>query len=73
MMFGETFMENTPGYFIRPLCLYETGLLKDFLYEAIFVPDGVEPPPKEVINLPELRLYIEDFGRPDDYMPSACI
>lgn len=67
MMFGETFMENTPGYFICPLCPHETGLLKEFLYEAIFVPDGVEPPPKEVIDLPELRLYIEDFGRPDDY------
>ncbi len=40
----------------------EYDLLRDFLYEAIFIPDGVEPPPKEIIMQPELKLYYEDFG-----------
>ena len=47
---------------IRKIREEELELLKDFLYEAIFVPEGVEPPGREVIDLPELRLYIEDFG-----------
>ena len=47
---------------IREIREEEFALLKDFLYEAIFVPEGAEPPGREVIDLPELRLYIEDFG-----------
>ena len=48
---------------IRELNTSETELLKDFLYEAIFVPEGVEPPDRKIIELPELRLYYEDFGK----------
>lgn len=40
----------------------ESPLLCDFLYEAIYIPEGVEPPPKTVINCPELQEYIRDFG-----------
>ena len=40
----------------------ETELLKDFLYEAIFIPEGVDPPDREIIKLPELRIFYEDFG-----------
>ncbi len=46
----------------RPLTPTETALLKDFLYEAIFIPEGVEPPPRDIIERPELRIYYEDFG-----------
>ena len=31
-------------WMIRTLRDDETELLKDFLYEAIFIPEGVEPP-----------------------------
>ena len=47
---------------IRPLKADETELLKDFLYEAIFIPEGVEAPDRSIINQPELSLYYEDFG-----------
>ena len=47
---------------IRQLKEEEFGVLGDFLYEAIFIPEGVEPPPRDIIEKPELRLYIEDFG-----------
>lgn len=40
----------------------EYPLLNDFLYEAIFIPDGVEAPPKSIINSPELQVYVSDFG-----------
>ena len=40
----------------------EYSLLSDFLYEAIYIPDGIEPPPKSVIESPELQEYIINFG-----------
>ena len=49
-------------YTIRDIKETEYSLLKDFLYEAIFVPEGVEPPPKSIVNAPELQVYIENFG-----------
>lgn len=49
-------------YIIRELCGNEHSILEDFLYEAIFIPEGVEEPPREIINQPELQVYIKDFG-----------
>ena len=55
-------------YAIRPLNNSELPLLTDFLYYAIFVPEGVEAPPREIVNLPKLQVYIRDFGaQPHDY------
>ena len=43
-------------------------LLNDFLYEAIFIPEGVAAPPKSIIELEDLQVYVQDFGRrPDDH------
>ena len=50
------------GVLIRKLRAGETALLKDFLYEAIFIPEGVGPPARDIVEQPELRLYYEDFG-----------
>ena len=47
---------------IRKLRDDETELLKDFLYEAIYVPDGIQPPERSIIEQPELALYYESFG-----------
>lgn len=47
---------------IRKIATEEIPLLKYFLYEAIYLPEGVQPPPKEIVELPELRVYIENFG-----------
>ena len=49
-------------YVIRSLKKSETELLKDFLYEAIFIPEGVEPPGKDIVEKPELKVYTDDFG-----------
>lgn len=40
----------------------EMDLIKDFLYEAIYIPEGVEPPAREIIEQPELKLYYDGFG-----------
>ena len=47
---------------IREMRSEEYCLLSDFLYEAIYIPDGIEPPPKSVIECPELQEYIIEFG-----------
>lgn len=48
---------------IREMQQAEYPLLDNFLYEAIFIPDGVEPPPKSIIYRPELQVYISEFGK----------
>lgn len=53
-------------YKIRLILEGEDRLLKDFLYEAIFIPEGVPAPPKSIINQPELQVYIADFGKKKD-------
>ena len=47
---------------IRELRADETDLLKDFLYEAIFIPEGVNPLYRPIIYQPELSLYYEAVG-----------
>ncbi len=50
------------GIMIRKLFPEEAYLLRDFLYEAIFIPEGVEPPARYIVERPELRIYYDDFG-----------
>ena len=53
---------------LRKIRSEEHDLLREFLYHAIYLPQGVEPPSRSVIDLPELQVYIADFGtRPGDY------
>ncbi len=54
-------------YKIREIRINEYPILSDFLYEAIFIPDGMDRPPKSIIERPELQVYIEDFGKADDW------
>ena len=53
-------------YTIREIQKQEYPLLNIFLYEAIFIPEGIEPPPKTIITSPELQVYIEHFGELKD-------
>ena len=53
-------------YKIRPISAGEVRLLQDFLYEAIFVPEGLPAPRKSIINQPELQVYITGFGTKKD-------
>lgn len=54
------------NYTIREMQKQEYPLLDDFLYEAIFISEGVEPPPKTIITSPELQVYVERFGKSKD-------
>lgn len=53
-------------YTIREIQKQEYPLLDNFLYEAIFIPVGIEPPPKTIITSPELQVYVERFGESKD-------
>lgn len=55
------------NYIIREINENENKLLEDFLYEAIFIPDGVEAPPRTIIEQPELQVYLSQFGKIDDH------
>lgn len=54
------------NYNIRKIRENEYYLLEDFIYEAIFIPEGVEPPPREIVNQPDIQVYIRDFGTEKD-------
>ena len=41
-------------------------MLDEFLYNAIFIPQGVTPPPKSIIENVELQVYVKDFGKQKD-------
>lgn len=45
------------NYLIRELKQDENKVLDTFLYEAIFIPEGVSAPPKDIINQPDLQVY----------------
>lgn len=45
------------NYQIRPLTTSEIPLLRDFLYEAIFIPEGVQAPPRSIIDDESLLVY----------------
>lgn len=52
---------------IRKLKQREYGLLKDFLYEAIFLQENEQAPPRTILLQPELQLYTHAFGKKDDH------
>lgn len=54
-------------YKIREIRKNEYPISSEFLYEAIFIPEGMDKPPKSIIEQPELQVYIADFGKSDDW------
>ena len=40
---------------IRKIRTEEPDLLRDFLYQAIYLPEGMEPQPRSVVELPMLK------------------
>ena len=57
---------------IRPLKPEEIPLLEEFLYQAIFIPQGLASLPRSILKEPELEMYIKDLGQqPDDWALAA--
>lgn len=51
---------------IRDLLPSEHHLLNQFLYEAVYAAPGEPRPPRSVVDAPEMRAYVEGFGRAGD-------
>ena len=47
---------------IRQIRPEEYGLLQEFVYQAIYLSEGTKPPPRSVVDLPELQVYVAGFG-----------
>ncbi len=54
------------GNVIREIRPGEIPLLNEFLYEAIFIPEGVAAPPRSIIENEDLQVYVRDFGKKAD-------
>lgn len=54
------------NYRIREIMKTEIPLLDDFLYEAIFIPEGVTHPSRDIIKDEALQIYVKDFGKYKD-------
>ncbi|MFO7867895.1 MAG: GNAT family N-acetyltransferase [Bacteroidales bacterium] len=52
---------------IREIKQTEFSFLKEMLYQAIFVADEKVVLPREIIEQPDLKKYIHDFGQNGDY------
>lgn len=57
-------------YIIREIKETEYYILSDFLYEAIFIPEGIEPPSKSIIEKYSLQVYIKNYGK---YADDKCL
>ena len=53
-------------YIIREMLEYEYSLLNEFIYEAVFIPEGMAVPEKSIVNNPDLQVYIAGFGTKKD-------
>src|SRR5690606_34924848 len=59
--------EGRRSMIIRQLLEEEYPFLEKMLYESIHVPEGEAPYPQNIIDKPEIRKYIEGFGRMHDH------
>lgn len=51
---------------IREIRPEEIPLLEDFLYEALFIPEGCPAPPRSILENEDLQVYVRDFGKESD-------
>lgn len=61
-------MKNQKEITIREIREKEIEILEEMLYQAIYQPDEANPIPREVIHIPNVKVYIDNFGKKkDDY------
>jgi len=51
---------------IRKIEKTEYSVLEDFLYNAIYIPEGEQWPNREIIYDPEIYIYVKNFGLDTD-------
>jgi ribosomal protein S18 acetylase RimI-like enzyme len=58
--------EKSVEYTIRPIKSVDESFLWEMLYQAIYVPQGNPPLPREVLNNPEISKYVKNWGEIHD-------
>lgn len=53
-------------YVIQPITPADEPFLWEMIYQAIYVPEGVAPTPREIIKRPEIARYVSGWGRAGD-------
>ena len=66
MVFRKCLKQTMDSFDIREIRPEDVPLLHDFLYEAIFIPEGVPAPPRSIIENEDLQVYVRDFGKNAD-------
>jgi GNAT superfamily N-acetyltransferase len=51
---------------IRPISLVDEPFLWEMLYQALHVPEGAQPFPRDIVRNPDIRRYAERWGQPGD-------
>lgn len=59
-------MKRALDYIIRPLIPEDEPFLWEMLYQAIYIPPNTTPPPRDIVNQPELAKYVRNWGHPND-------
>jgi ribosomal protein S18 acetylase RimI-like enzyme len=59
-------MARTMAWIIRALKEEDEAFLWEMLYQALYLPEGQAPLSREVIHLPELARYVQDWGSDGD-------
>ena len=59
-------LRDIGGPIIRDILPEEIWVLDDFLYDAIFIPEGELLPPRSIIENEDLQVYVRDFGKRAD-------
>ncbi|HEV2665385.1 MAG TPA: GNAT family N-acetyltransferase [Blastocatellia bacterium] len=59
-------MNGASDIIIRSLTAADEPFLWETLYQALYVPEGADPFPRDVVRLPEISRYVDGWGRLDD-------
>lgn len=59
-------MNSVPDIYIRPLIKNDEPFLWDILYHALYISEGADPLPLNIVEQPEIRRYVQNWGLTDD-------
>lgn len=54
---------NSYGIYYQGNAAERISFIERLFNNAIFIPEGVTPPPKSIIGNDELQVYVKDFGK----------
>jgi ribosomal protein S18 acetylase RimI-like enzyme len=63
-IYGE---ETRVNYSIRPFEQKDMSFLWEMLYQSIHVPEGQQPPSRDILKHPSIEKYLKDWGNPNDH------